>query len=462
MSRSSGSGWSKYETTHMVSTDSLTATIRPSVVSHPHVERAANLVYDSLFDAVTSGRLAIADTVMRLARQANFTRQDAEFASMNLFDALALPVGSPTAAALIAELFAHAISRRPVAKLPSDLPRAMVWLATYANVGVFESLDATAPEHAAWVWNNVSDLLCAHGTNGSGLSRAEAIVAAVSMGLSNNEIAKQRKAQVASLIAVPILTQTLLLTNRAAPEPARGQTQLATNAAAVPAAPVAVTATLVGTAPPPTVLAAAVPVQPTPAVEPDEWVEDITVTGELAPAPRGPVATVLLALCGWLLVSHLARLFARFALQVRHPTQVTLTAQGMRIFTTTRLLGRSLGRKEQVIRWAGLARATREVRFARIGLYAGLGALVCGSLLGLRWFVDGLRAGSWWMAFVGLAIVGAGVALDFVLTSWMPNRQGHCRIVLVPRGAKATCVAHVVAEETDALLLAVARTVGQA
>lgn len=97
-------------------------------------------------------------------------------------------------------------------------------------------------------------------------------------------------------------------------------------------------------------------------------------------------------------------------------------------------------------------RATREVRYPRLGTYAGLTALALGSYIGVGWFIDGIRAQSLSLATMGLLVVVLGVALDFVLVSLLPGRKGKCRLVLVPRKGAATCVGWVDATKADALL----------
>lgn len=422
------------------------STSAATTLAHPQAAQLATLVYDCLFEAVASGRLSIADNVMRKAQTANLSRQDAEFDRVNLFDALVLPVRSPDASCLVADLFAFAIAQRDTRTMVETTARALVWLATYANVDAFVSLDAQSLPHASAVWNEIADMIWAHGTNGSSLTRAEAIVAAMCMAVSDNPLAIERKQQVASLIAVPILIQALhARTKPSQLQPIQSQLQeidpVSRDTGAAETANAAET-----------VVASTTSLANAPVLEPLPAQHQVALQGELAPVPRGPIATTLLAVCGWLFVSHVVRSFARVALQCKRPAEVRLTAQGVMISTETTLLGRKIRSKEQLIRWAGLLRAAREIRFARLGLYAGLLALGVGSFVGLRWLVDGVRSGSWWLVFVGIAVVIAGVVLDFVLTSWLPSRNSRCRIVLVARNGKTTCVSTTDSSAANALL----------
>ena len=115
------------------------------------------------------------------------------------------------------------------------------------------------------------------------------------------------------------------------------------------------------------------------------------VTGELVAPPRGPVALVLLGVTGLLAAAHLVRLLGRVALRYRRPAELTATAKGVTVKSRTELLGRTLRQREVVIPVERLLRATREVRYPRLGLYAGLFALAVGSYFGVSLLIDGVR-----------------------------------------------------------------------
>lgn len=174
--------------------------------------------------------------------------------------------------------------------------------------------------------------------------------------------------------------------------------------------------------------------------------------GELSSPPRGPVATVLLGVTGILFVVALGRLVGRLALGFRRPAEVVLDDSGVRIKARTELLGRTLGEKEIVVLKSNLVRASREVRYPRLGLYAGLLALAVGSLVGVSLFVDGVRAASPSLLVWGLLVVALGVALDFALTSLVPSKAGVCHIAFAPRSGRAICVSGVDVARADAAL----------
>ena len=179
---------------------------------------------------------------------------------------------------------------------------------------------------------------------------------------------------------------------------------------------------------------------------------EVRLVGEAVAAPRGPVLTAFLAVTGLLFVMHAVRLIARFALTYRTPTEVSLTDAGVRIRTRTEMLGRTLREREHVIVRAGLVRIVREVRYPRAGFYAGLLALALGSYVGVRAFVDGVRAASPSLLLTGLVIVVIGIGADFVLGSLLPGAQGRVRVAFVPRTGKVLCVADIDATRADAAL----------
>jgi hypothetical protein len=178
--------------------------------------------------------------------------------------------------------------------------------------------------------------------------------------------------------------------------------------------------------------------------------------GEIEPAPRHAVATVALAMTGLLFVMAVVRLIGRYALAYRRPAEATLTSGSLHVRSRTIILGRMVRERDVVIARQGLTRAVREVRYARAGFYAGLFSLALGSLIGVRTFVDGVRAASPSLLFYGLLIVALGIGLDFVLGSLGAVRKGKCRVVFVGKDRVSVCVGDVDADRADRALTALA------
>jgi hypothetical protein len=178
----------------------------------------------------------------------------------------------------------------------------------------------------------------------------------------------------------------------------------------------------------------------------------VVVEGELMAPPRGPAALVLLGITGILAAMHIARLVGRIALRYRRPAELRVTPKGVTVKSHTEILGRTLREREVVIPIEGLARATREVRYPRLGLYAGLFALAAGSYFGASMVIDGVRAGSPELIGIAALLLAAGVGLDFLLEGASGATRGKCRVVLVPRAGAALAVGEVDPALADAAL----------
>jgi hypothetical protein len=188
-----------------------------------------------------------------------------------------------------------------------------------------------------------------------------------------------------------------------------------------------------------------------------------TLRGELAPAPRGFALTLLMAVTLLLLVLHVGRLIGRWLLGYKRPAEVRLTPEGLAVSWRTELLGRSLRERSALVPTSALARITREVRYARSGLYAGLAALVVGTFLGVSLLFDGLRVpgGSGPLLLLGTLCLLGGIALDFALSSLSDTLRGSCRLIVVPRRGGAICLRSLNPRATDAVLESLAREIGR-
>ncbi|HEX4339796.1 MAG TPA: hypothetical protein VH062_28000 [Polyangiaceae bacterium] len=180
--------------------------------------------------------------------------------------------------------------------------------------------------------------------------------------------------------------------------------------------------------------------------------------GELSPPPRGPVGTALITLSGLALVRAGGRLIGRLALGYKRPTALRLSARGLEISSRAELLGRVLSESETLIPLANLSSITREVRFARLGLYAGLLALVLGTYVGTGLLVDGVRVpgGSPSLLGLGLVAIALGIGLDYVLSVVLGAVRHTCRVVVVPVHGRPLCVEGLDPTATDLVLATVA------
>jgi hypothetical protein len=301
--------------------------------------------------------------------------------------------------ALARALWAHAIAEEP----PKDRDEEdrvavdVLWLATHTPFDATRLLDRALGDAASELWDAIADRVrrVDQGKLAT-LGRAEAIVGGAALAGSESPAARKQAESLAGDVNDDALARVL----RAPPPKA-----------------------------PPDVLA-----------------------GELAAAPRGPLATVVLAMTGILFVANAARLVAHFALGYRVPAEIALAEDVVRVRARTELLGRTLKEREIVIPREGLVAASREVRFPRLALYAGLLALAVGSYFGVDIFVDGARAASPSLLLTGILVVAAGIFVEMLLGSIEPGTAGRCRVVLVPARGKAVCVARLDRARAEAAL----------
>jgi hypothetical protein len=325
---------------------------------------------------------------------AKLARADADTAFGNVLDVLGSGGDGEAQRALAAGLYAHVIAE---ARRDDDdrLAGDILWLATHTSFDATPLLDRALGDEADDVWTAIADRVRRiDDGKGSVPARGEAIVGCAALSASESSVARKAAVDLAPRLHDPTLARLLGAATQA---PLR----------------------------------------------------EVRLEGEAMAAPRGPVLTALLALTGILFAMHALRIIARLALAYRRPAEVSLTEAGIRMRTRTELLGRTLREREHVIVRAGLVRVVREVRYPRAAFYAGLLALAAGSYVGVRAFVDGVRAASPSLLLTGLVVIVLGIAADFVLGSVLPGSKGRVRVVFVPRTGKALCVGDVDANRAD-------------
>jgi hypothetical protein len=189
-----------------------------------------------------------------------------------------------------------------------------------------------------------------------------------------------------------------------------------------------------------------------------------TLRGELGSPSRGPIATTLLALTGILFVTSLWRTVVRFALRYRTPVSLALGPEGMNLEIHRELMGRTLTQSRWVVPFDQIREVVREVRFSRLGLVVGLGALAVGTYLGARLFVDGLRAPGVSLPLLGLGVLAVllGLLLDFGLTTLDGAVGTRSRLIIRTLKGRAFAVSVPDREKVDALLDALASSIAAA
>jgi hypothetical protein len=319
-----------------------------------------------------------------------FAREQAETSLGNPLAALERAPATRAERSLLGALVARAVALDPPRGFEAEeaLATDLLWAAAHTPLDAFAYLDDALGEGAAGLWRALAGLLRAiDGAKHLSFDRAEAFVAAFALARSSNAEARSAADALAAELGDPDL-RALLAGGGAADEPA--------------------------------------PAQP--------------IVGELEPAPRGPLVTVALALTGVLLVTRLVRLVGRLALARRTPVEVQIQGGRVRLRSRTELLGKVLRESEHVVPVDHLARASREVRYPRLALYAGLFALALGAYTGVSLFVDGARATSPSLLGTGLLLIALGVGLELALTTLWPGARGRCRLVLLSRSGETYCV----------------------
>ncbi len=159
----------------------------------------------------------------------------------------------------------------------------------------------------------------------------------------------------------------------------------------------------------------------------------VTFSGDVAPFPLGMFGLVFGAATGLLVVRFMLREGARVLLRTERPVEVRVDGTGLTISSRLVMLGRTLKTEEVAIPFSNLAVLAREVKFPRLGLYAGLITLALGTFSGVSLMGDGARAGSPSLIALGAAVFGVGIALDMVLSSVGVGRGGRHHVLVVPR-----------------------------
>jgi hypothetical protein len=180
--------------------------------------------------------------------------------------------------------------------------------------------------------------------------------------------------------------------------------------------------------------------------------------GEMSTPPLGPVLTVLLTVTFVLFALQLGRLLLRWVLAFRRPASISIGPNGLELNQRTELLGKVLRERSIVVPLGSLVKVTRETRYARLGMYVGLVALVLGSYFGMGLFVDAVRVPGGSASLLGLAVLMMviGLGLDFTFSNAADTVRGKCRMLVVPRRGRTLCLGSLDPARADAMLATIA------
>ncbi len=368
---------------------------------HPALDELAALVRRAALSAAAARRYGFcsrhagpSDEPVALPEE--YTRPDADTAYGNVVEVLERGVTTPAEGALVSTLLALSAAHEPEAEIEEQAFVAHVtWLAAHTPCDALAALDATVGESAA-VYRTLARIAVEPADVASDFGRTEALVAAAALGASHTAAAARERSDAMPRAKDPAVHALL------------GYGGL-------------------GEAP---------------------------LDGELVPAPRGPLLTAALAVTLLLFVIELGRLLGRLAFAYRRPATFRLTERGLELTHRVELLGKVLRQRSTLIPFGNIARVTREEKYARAGLYAGLAALVLGTYFGTGLFVNGMRVpgGSGSLFGLAAAFVVAGLLLDFVLAGAEDTFRGQCRLIVVPHRGRALCLGRVDPSRADAML----------
>lgn len=373
--------------------------------AHPRVDALAELVRSVAFDAAAGRRSDFASRFHSAPPSTGasvaVSVEDADTPLGNVRTVLERGIENPDEQNLLGALLAIGIARS-LPERPEELQALtvnLVWLASHTPCSALEYLDDALGDRAGVVWEAIARVARAPNLSSPDFGNTEALVAAAALCRSLSEVAHRARLHLAQNTPDPVLR-----------------------------------ALLAGGGP------------------------QTELSGELGSPPFGPVATALLAFTLLLFIGRALSLIARFALAYRKPATLRISPKGLELTHRIELMGRVLRDRSTLVPLANLSRVTREVRYARVGLYAGLTALVLGTYFGVGLIVDGVRVPGGSPPLLGMAVtcIVVGLGLDFLLSTAADSARGKCRIVIVPQSGRRLCVGALDPASADAMLTSIA------
>lgn len=380
----------------------------PNAVStlreHPHADLLAELVRSVAFDAAAARRSDFASRFHTAPPASggtvDVTVDQASTPLGNVRAVLERGIENPDEQNLLGALLAMGVSKA----LPEGdealqvMTANLVWLAAHTPCSALEFLDDALGERSGVIWEAVALVARAPGLSSPDFGNTEGLVAAAALCRSESDVAHRARLHLAQNTNDPVL--------RALSHVGEVKSEL---------------------------------------------------SGEMRAAPFGPVVTALLAFSLLLFIGRGLALIARVALAFRRPATLRISQQGLELHHRIELMGRVIRDRSTVVPLAQLSRVTREVRYARVGLYAGLAALVIGTYFGVGLIVDGVRVPGGSPPLLGMALtcIVVGLGLDFLLSTAADSARGRCRIVIVPQTGRRLCVGSLDPVSADAMLAAI-------
>lgn len=139
--------------------------------------------------------------------------------------------------------------------------------------------------------------------------------------------------------------------------------------------------------------------------------------GRACGRPVRSAGRVFMAVTGLLLFAGLGKLLARYVLGYRRAGEISLTDDGVTYAEQTRLAGREIRNRTEVIKRDDVLSVEIEQRYPFLWTIVGMACLCLGVLLGIIWIMDGVQGEfvPWILSGVGVLLLG--VLLDLALTT---------------------------------------------
>ncbi len=329
--------------------------------------------------------------------------EQAQTAFGNALNALEHGPEGPAERQLLGALLAIGVSKGlPDGEGDRDaLAADLVWLATHTTIDALSFLDPALQDQAGGMWEAVAHVARDPEAVAPEFGRAEGLIAAAAIASSKSEVAHRARLHLS---------------------------HAATDSGVRALAAGAVTA------------------------------NSDRLEGEMSLPAFGPVVTTLLTITTLLFVLQLGRLLLRWVLAFKRPASISIGPNGLELSQRTELLGKVLRERSIVVPLGSLVRVTRETRYARLGMYVGLMALVLGSYLGMGLFVDAVRVPGGSASLFGLAVLMMvlGLMLDFTFSNAADTVRGKCRMLVVAQRGRTFCLGSLDPARADAMLATIA------
>jgi hypothetical protein len=387
------------------------------IASSPEGDALGALVLDVLSRQAEARTLfAGPELVASLADQRGLTAERAQLPSANVRVVLSRGPVAETEHLLLAGLAVHGLALAPAgpgrAAQLERFARHALWLESATAYEVFPFVDLLLPEaDAALVYRALADAVL-----GEDLptvpARARNAARLTVLARSESRMARVERTRLAALVVDPLARA--LLAGAGAPGGGAGADP---SGSPSPEAP--------------------------------------SVHGRLdRPPPASGLRGLLRLVSGVALGQWLARLLMA-SVGLRSEGEIALTPGGdLRIRRTTRLLGRVVREREELVPRAALERVGRHARYPALLLLTGALALAAGVVIGGLVLVDGARSGDTVLLLTGaLAVLGGGLC-DLLASALVAGRRGRVS-VFVQAARQRLCVSGVDDGAAERLLAAV-------